>query len=661
MLRWVIPGLFLVLCIAAYAKKNDADLTSLTIEQLFQVQVTSASRTDHKLSDTAAAVFVITQEDIRRSTATSIPELLRMVPGLSVARLTGNTWAITARGFNTQYAGKLLVMVDGRTVYDPTFSGVFWNVQGYVLEDIDHIEVIRGPGASVWGTNAVNGIINIITKSAENTVGFLVTATGGNEERGTVAARYGARFGHNTYYRLYSKFFNRGSSFSPGGIPVQDDWNQFRSGIRVDNVIDSQNSLMVQAEGYTDTTQQSLPVISYRPPQISFAIGNFNLAGGHFLTRWNHKTASGAEMRLQGYYSLLDVNGPSFFERRHTGDIDFQHQLFRNAHHNLLWGAGYRFTSADLLNQPYSLLKFDSPHVTKHYASIFAQDEIRLAADRLHLTIGSKIEYNGYTGFEVEPTIRALWRFTPARAIWGSVSRASRIPSQKDDSSGVARAAFPGPGGLPAVVTVVGNPSVGSEQVIAYEMGYRWQPRSRLAFDLATFYNRYTSLIGAVPADPFLESAPVPHLVLPLQTANDGKGYTLGTELMTSWTASSHLKLAAAYSFLYMNIKSPVEDVSSQRMNGFDPRHQLRIQASYNFARSWEADTAVRAVSALPSASQGAYAQWDARIGWHATESGEFSLGMQNLLNDHHTESAGLITGTNPARRSIYGKVTWRF
>ncbi|HVZ59655.1 MAG TPA: TonB-dependent receptor plug domain-containing protein, partial [Terriglobales bacterium] len=383
--RWVIPGLFLVLCIAAYAKDNDGDLTGLTIEQLFQVEVTSASRMDHKLSDTAAAVFVITQEDIRRSTATSIPELLRMVPGLSVARLTGNTWAITARGFNTQYAGKLLVMVDGRTVYDPTFSGVFWNIQGYLLEDIDHIEVIRGPGASVWGTNAVNGIINILTKSAENTVGSLVTASGGNEERGTVAARYGARFGHNTYYRIYSKFFNRGSSFSPGGVPVQDDWQQFRSGLRVDSVIDSRNSVMVQAEGYTDTTQQPLPALSYMPLQLSYAIGDFTLAGGHFLTRWKHKSASGAEMQLQGYYSLLDVDVPSIFERRHTGDIDFQHKPFTSGHHNLLWGAGYRFTTASLLSQPDSFLKFDSPRATKHYASLFAQDEIRLAADRLHL------------------------------------------------------------------------------------------------------------------------------------------------------------------------------------------------------------------------------------------------------------------------------------
>lgn len=408
------------------AQKHPIDLTNMSLEDLMNLEVTSVSKKEQKLSQTAAAIYVVTQEDIRRSGATSIPEVLRMVPGLQVARLSGSKWAITSRGFNGRFANKMLVLVDGRSVYTPTFSGVFWDVQDLLLEDVERIEVIRGPGGTLWGANAVNGVINIITKPAKETQGGFLTAGSGSEERGFGGFRYGGKLGRDIAYRLYSKYFNRSNLADMSGRNSPGGWDILRGGFRMDWKGTERDSLTLQGDIYNGhIRERNSSIVSLVPPFRRTLDSQTGVSGGNVMALWNRTFAGGSAMRLQMYYDRTRHEDSSAVitsrgEIVDSSDLDFQHRFALGKRQDIVWGIGYRFTS-DSVQNTFSVA-FDPNHRATHLFSTFVQDEIFIVKDRLRLTVGSKFEHNDYTGFEAQPSLRLLWTPNDRHTFWGAIS-----------------------------------------------------------------------------------------------------------------------------------------------------------------------------------------------------------------------------------------------
>src|SRR5882672_11508804 len=477
-------GAFLAGTVPAQTSQNIPDVTAITLEDLMDLQVTSVSKRAQKLADAAAAIFVITQDDIRRSGASSIPEALRMVPGLEVARIDENKWAIGSRGFNGRFDNKLLVLIDGRSVYTPLFSGVYWNVQDVLLEDVDRIEVIRGPGATLWGANAVNGVINVITKKAKATQGGLVSAGAGSQERAAGGVRYGGKLGNNTYYRAYTKYFDWGPSAYPSGMTAHDGWDALRGGFRADWTPAGANSLTLQGDIYRSRFDETLTVASLSAPYSNTFPNDGKYSGGNILGRWNH-TSERSSMSLQMYYDNTTITDHSLFgDHQNILDLDFQHGFHVGDSQQFVWGLGYR--SIRDKNDPSFTVSLQPNQVTLNQFSTFVQDEISLVDNRLQITLGSKFERNEFTGFEVEPNARLLWNLTPNQSIWTAVSRAVRTPALTEEGLRLNSAVIPpgtpsNPAPLPAVVAVFGSHQFKSEDLLAYELGYRVQAAKNLS------------------------------------------------------------------------------------------------------------------------------------------------------------------------------------
>src|SRR5882762_6305600 len=485
--------------------KTVPDVTAMSMEDLMNMKVTSVSKHTQKVADAAAAIFVITQEDIRRSGATSIPEALRLAPGLEVARIDQNKWAIGSRGFNGRFDNKLLVLIDGRSVYTPLFSGVYWNVQDVMLEDVDRIEVIRGPGATLWGANAVDGVINVITKKAKSTQSAVVTAGAGTEERGAGGVRYGSKIGDNTYYRAYTKYFDWGPSSYPSGMTAHDGWDALRGGFRADWTPAGANSLTLQGDVYRSRFNETLTVASLSAPYSNTFPNDGKYSGGNILGRWNH-TSERSSMSLQMYFDNTTIADKSLFvDHQNIFDIDFQHAFHTGDSQQFVWGFGYR--SIRDKNDPSFTVSLQPNQVTLNHFSTFLQDEISLVDNRLQITLGSKFERNEFTGLEVQPNARLLWNLTPNQSIWTAVSRAVRTPALTEEGLRLNSAVIPpgtpsNPTPLPAVLAVFGSHQFNSEDLLAYELGYRVQATSNLSIDLATFYNNYSNLRTAEPGTP---------------------------------------------------------------------------------------------------------------------------------------------------------------
>lgn len=648
----------------ARAQQRPVDLTTVSIEDLMQLQVTSASKKQERFFDTAAAIYVITQEDIRRSGATSIPELLRTVPGLDVAHIDASKWAISSRGFNDRFANKMLVLIDGRTVYSPLFSGVNWDVQDTLLEDIERIEVIRGPGATLWGANAVNGVINIITKAAKDTQGGLVTAGAGNQERGFGAVRYGGQAGHNGYYRFFAKYFNRDEFANPSGQDAADTWNILRGGFRTDWTLSGRDTLTVQGDFYNGSAGETVPEVLSLSPPITAAVNDRNhLAGGNLLSRWNRVLSPRSGISLQFYYDGTDRRDSRVGEVRHTVDFDFNHHLALGKRHDVVWGLGYRYTADSTVGS--LSISFNPSRRRDNLFSSFVQDEIVLLPDRLRLTLGAKLEHNGYTGFEFQPNVRLLWTPHARHAIWAAFSHADRVPSRADTALRVNLAAFPGTGGVTTLISLLGNPQLEEEDVWASEVGYRAELSKRLSLDLAAFYNSYKNLRASEPGTPFFETSPAPpHLVLPQIFQSALRGETHGVEIAPSWHATNRWKLAGGYAWLRGNLhwivpgavmSSPPPDLNS-------PHHQWSLRSYVNLPRNFEFDTSLFYVGSLSGPGVPRYVRLDTRLGWRPAESLEISLVGQNLLDARHAEfgSAGEGVNATQVRRSVYAKFAWR-
>lgn len=667
----LIKRIFFALCIISmatytWAQNPSTDYTAKTLEDLMAIEVTSVSKKEERLFHTAAAVYVITQEDIRRSGMTSIPDLLRLVPGLNVARIDGTKWAISARGFNGRFADKLLVLIDGRSIYSPETSGVWWEVQDLLLEDIERIEVIRGPGGTLWGANAVNGVINIITKRAQDTQGSLVTLGGGSEERGLVGVHYGGKVNERAYYRIYGKYFNRSGLVDATGHNIDDKHNALRGGGRIDWQLTDLDSLTLQGDIYRSHLREIPTTISASAPFALPTNTRAKFTGGNVLGRWTHAFSEQSDAALRIYYDRFSRDIFDLPERNNTFDVDFQHHLAVGRRQDIVWGLGYRLLWDGTDSTIRTPVQYTPKEKTVQLFNVFVHDEITLIKDQLRMMVGSKIEHNHYSGFEIQPSVRASWTPTARQTVWGAVARAAATTSRKDEDIRVNVAAIPIPNGPPAIVALFGNPNFKSQEVIAYEAGYRTQAGSNLSIDLAAFYNVYDHLRTLEPGTPFFENDPQPpHMVIPLMFDNLMQGKTYGTEISANANITRGWRLAGSYSFLRAQLRRYAEslDTSSKEAGeGNNPQHQFQLHSYLRLKGKFELDASLYHVSRLPNIQVPHYSRFDVRVGKRFGENVEFSICGQNLLDGRHLEFTGPDIGalSSQVRPSAYAKLIWK-
>ena len=627
--------------------------------------MTSVSKKEQKLSRTAAAIFVITQEDIRRSGATNIPDLLRMVPGLDVAQINGSTWTISSRGFNDESANKLLVLIDGRTVYSPLFGGVFWDVQQVPVEIIDRIEVIRGPGAAVWGANAVNGVINIITKKASDTQGGVVSGGGGTSNLGFGTAQFGGKLRSDTYYRAFLNAFDQDHLVGLNGQNGHDQWHMYRTGFRVDSRLNAKDSFTFQGDGYKGSEGEVVDAVtSFQPPQPQILNLREDLGGWDLLSRWDRAFSPTSQTTLQVYFDRTNRGDPTYGEGRDTFDIDFQHHIAWGKRQDLVWGLGYRATSDNIRGT--IRVSFNPSSETDQLFSSFVQDEIAIIPRSLYFTVGARLEHNYFSGFGVQPSASLAWLVSDKNMLWGSVSRALRTPA-RDTEVRFNESVSAGPSGLPLVVGIFGAGGKEDEDVLAGEAGYRAQLSEYLWMDLTAFYNSYTHLTSEEVATPFLEISPSPaHLVIPLNGANLLHGEGHGAEMALNWKPASRWTLSAGYSYLQLHIYAdPTSTATSTplALEGSSPREQAQVRSHLEFASRWAWDASVYFVGPLPALRIPAYTRLDTGLTRNIGEALSLSIFGQNLLQDHHLESnnADQIVVSSMVKRSAYAKMVWHF
>jgi len=627
-----------------------------------KIEVTSVSKRPEKLSDAPAAIYVITQEDIRRSGVTSIPEALRMAPGLEVARQDSHTWAISSRGFNDEFANQLLVLIDGRSVYTPLFAGVYWDVQDVPLEDINQIEVIRGPGAALWGANAVNGVINITTKKAKDTQCLLVTAGGGNEEQGFATFRYGGKINDETYYRFYGKGLNRDNSELTNGSPANDRWQMWQGGFRLDWEPGQQNFYTLQGDIYTGALDQAVTVPTLTPPYSQELRDKVNVWGGNVLGRWTHQFSPGSDLALKVYYDRTDRDRVVFTEQRDTFDVDLQQHFEWGDRQDIIVGAGYNITS-DHLGNSFAVM-FEPTRRTASLYSGFVQDEIQLIPDRLRLTLGTKVEHNDYTGWEVQPSGRISWNITKKQTLWFAASRAISTPSRAEDDIRINREVFP-PGTLaplPVLVSQFGSRDIDSKELIAFELGYRVQPHPKVTLDVATFYNIYDRQRSLEPGG--VTNSGVGYLVLPFTINNLIDGETYGGELASSFQLTDWWRVHVNYSVwsIQLHKKPGSNDPLLEGAEHDSPQHQVGVRSLMDLPHDLELDLGLRYVDSLSNRDVPSYTAFDARLGWRPSKNLEISIVGQNLFNTHKEFAPSYIqTQTTEVEMSVFGKITFRY
>lgn len=661
-------GLFALLTgvVAIYASTAFADsaedaeikkLLSMSLEELANVEVTSVSKKSEPEKEAAAAIFVISQGDISRSGATSIPEALRMVPGLSVTQSASNNWTIASRGFNSQFSNKLLVLIDGRTIYSPLFSGVIWDSQDVMMEDIERIEVIRGPGATLWGANAVNGVINIITKNAKDTQGGLATASIGNQMSGG-GMRYGAKIGDDNYVRTYAKYNDYNSQYTSSGGDAGDSWRKQQAGFRSDMKISSDDKLTVQGDIYSVDEDDSFAFPNLSSGTYYDASKGFKLSGGNILLHWEQKQSSKSETTLQVYFDNASSETLFFNDKANTADIEFQHFWTGWSRQEFVYGGGYRFINDS--NDPSTQYAL-TPHTRNDSLyNAFMQDKITIIPDSVFLTIGSKFEYNDYSGFEVQPSARMSWLPSHNQTVWGAISRAVHTPSRFNDNGRLSQLIIPPSVALPlpTLVESVANGSLDSEKLISYELGYRFQPVKSLSVDVTGYYNDYSSLFTDTLGTPSVIGGT--YVYQPLITGNSNKAHSLGFETSASYDVNSSWRLLGSYSYidLVFDNKSKIGLYSL----GKNPKHMFNIRSTYLFQNRVEMNNSLYTVSKLHSINIPSYYRFDTKLSYPLTDSINISLVGQNLLDARHKEFSPFLYQTQAEiGRSIYAGMSYKF
>lgn len=640
------------------------ELFAMSIEQLLEVDVTTVSRHDESLRTAAAAVYVITQEDIERSGARYIPELLRMVPGLHVARLDANKWAVASRGFNGRFARHLLVLMDGRTVYSPLFSGTFWEYQDTPLHDIARIEVIRGPGGTMWGANAVNAVINIITKRADTTQGHRAEAGAGTQSRRFGSYRYGGTLNDETFYRFYVKAHEHGPFARDGG--ADDQWRSQRVGFRMDWRPQGSERLTLQGDLFDTETGQGL---------LAFPIDEEDVqaTGGNLLARWERDLAAGDRLSLQVYYDYLNREEVSIDEERHTLDFDAQHRLQLGTRHDVTWGVGFRVTRDNLRDSPNVRLLVADQDRTDRLYSLFAQDEIALVPELVELTLGAKFEHNDYTGAEIQPNVRLSYVPSDNHTLWAAASRAVRTPARLERTTQLTTVFSNG-----TLVQLETGRDFDSEILWAYEFGHRARLSKRLSLDTAFFYHDYeqlqsVDLVGAAIPPPYPPN-PLPGTAgnpLVGEVGNGVYGETYGVETTARWQVRHWWRLVGSYAFarVCLHVDRGVNDITSEALFEEDhPRHQASLRSMMDLPNGIQFDTWLRFVDRIKTAEGDHFfdevLELDARVRWQATPTLKFELVGRNLLDDRHGEYGSSViyrTEATETERSAYVQMTWDY
>lgn len=666
-----------VLCVSTLVKAEELnEVIDLSVEDLLNVEVTSVAKKAQSLNDAPAAAFVISNEDIKRSGATSIPDALRLAPGLDVAKINANQWAVGSRGFNGRFANKLLVLIDGRNAYSRSFSGVYWENQDVMMEDIDRIEVIRGPGAALWGANAVNGVINIITKHSSQTQGGLVNAGGGNQEQGFGSFRYGTKFGDDTTARAYVKGFNRGENTLQSGGNAGDDWNKVQGGFRLDSQVSTQDALTVQGDIYQTKINQFAYYSQITSPyQVTENVKN-NDYGGNLLSRLQHTFSPTSDYSLQFYYDTYAHNEGMYSDSRDTLDVDFQHRFALMDRHEIIWGTSYRyghdkFVGNPLQNGSAATLNVNPASVNDQLFSGFIQDELTLIDNKLWLTIGSRFEHNDYSGFEGQPSAKIMWAPHNQHRLWAGVSRAVRTPSRVEKAGSVLTRVIPPGQAVPSIpcppactppveVEARGNSGYMSEEVISYEAGYRTTFSKSVSLDVTGFYNDYRDIRYAVKGTPSFNGASV---IQPLDFTNQLGGKTYGIEVATIWQMLDWWRWDVNYSWLHTQL----DNIDTTQTN-ISPQQRMSLRGALSPWQAIDLDFWFRYVD--PNFSVGSfgkttiksYVTLDLRAAWRPIKDIELSVVGQNLLQQSHleyiSENQTLPTTID---RGIYGKISWGF
>ncbi|MBM3579424.1 MAG: TonB-dependent receptor [Alphaproteobacteria bacterium] len=641
----------------------------------FDPQIFSLSKRKERAFDATAANYVLSGDDIRRSGATSIPEALRLVPGVQVARMDGNKWAITIRGFDRQFSNKLLVMIDGRTVYTTLFSGVFWDIQDYALNDIDHIEVIRGPGATIWGPNAVNGVINIITKNADDTRGSYASQIAGNQDKSITEVRFGSATSKNDSYRVYAKKLeteglNRSSN---NLINNEDGIKRDQAGFRYDVSSIENNKISIHGDVAKGVAKNYFASLQNRNDKDSHS--------ANLVINWDKKISKESSIILNGYYDYDQFSLPVLSRSAQTIDLDFQHFYNFSKDNQFIWGAGYRNINdrvkfnndgiVDHTDSPVIPIAYTPSKRNDNWVTGFIQEKYGIIPDELYVTVGSKFLRNTFTEFEYQPNIRLVYYPERKQTVWASVSRAVRTPTRGERDITIKNA-----NSAPSSRNLIlnqGNGNYRSEKEIAYELGYRFKPTKRLSFDLATFYNEYSKLRTFEPN---------PGSTLNPTADNLGFGKSYGFEFVTKWQPTRDLKLEGSYEYFKMrlgllpqsrdNASLIGTSDSLQIAEGHSPKHQIKLRAFYNITSDIEFDNMMYFVDnlekGLNSSTTGTrnvsiptYTRFDTRLGYNLTQNLNLSFGIQNLFDQRHTEfKNALYNYQTEVGRTFYFKAMWQ-
>jgi iron complex outermembrane receptor protein len=628
----------------------ERDLTELSLDELSELEVTTVARRPESRLRTPAAVHVITGEEIRRSGATRLVEVLRLAPGVQVSQTTANQWAFGIRGFPSVLSRAVLVMIDGRVVYTPLFAGTYWDVQDVLLEDVERIEIVRGPGGTLWGANAVNGIVNIVTKSARDTTGRYAGLSVGTEDRAIAEARVGGRLGARAHGRVYAKYADRDAAFHPDGADF-DDWRMGQAGFRTDFEAGT-GTATLQGDVYLGRAGRRTSFASYDAPFSRTVDDDAELSGGNVRAQWQRPLGAG-DVLVEGYYDRTQRVEANFDEDRDTLDVEVQYHrgLPRQ---ELLAGAGYRWSRGR--TGGVETVVFRPRDRSDDLFEAFVQDEIHLVPDRFVLTAGVKVEQNDYSGFEVQPSGRLLWEPRPDQVLWAAVTRAVRTPSRLERDLELTAATAPD---QPVFARLSGSPAFDSESVVAYELGYRLKASEHVLVDVTGFHNVYDGLLSLEPGAPFGESdARGRRTIVPLVFGNGVEGEASGVELSLDARPTTWWSLRASYSFLDVDLRAGPDsaDTLQTATAGASPRHQVIGRTSFTRA-SVTLDAVLRYVSRLPAQQVPGYAELSARAAWRPRPALEVAAVGRNLLHDHHAEFEGGVE----IERGVRLEVLWRF
>ena len=634
-------------------KLDDLARQDVVIPGFSQV-VNTVERQESTVGRSTAAVFVITPDMIKRSGARSIPEALRMAPGLDVARIDTDTWAISSRGFNNNFANKLLVQIDGRVVYNGTFGGVYWNQQSVVLPDVERIEVIRGPGTTMWGSNAMNGVINVITKKSSDTQGALIQSGGGDQERDFNTVRYGGKVGEDLTWRVFGQEFDRNRGWSDSG--VHDNWVAHQGGFRLDYTPTEEDTFTLQGDLFDGTSGGRYNVAVPTPP-FDADINALNQApAGNLLLRYGRVLDEDTSWQIQTYYDhYQQLTPPILSETRDTWDIDLQYQFQLTPNHNFITGANYRRSQDGFTNS--FAVGFEPTHFVTEWAGVFAQDTMTLVEDRWYFTLGTRLDNNTFGGFQVEPTARLLFLPSNRQTVWMAISRAIRNPTRSD--ADVLFNRHIAPPNVPLFFNLVGNPAIQPENMLAYEIGYRAAPTDDFSWDIAGYINDYHKLIGPGPI-----GAPVvqpPGVFLPSMQDNITRALSYGCETTATFQLTEDWRLFASYSLFEVQAQG-IDAPGNALIEGSSPHNQIYLRSSWDLSQNLQFDLIGRYVDKLTALDVPKYIEMDARIGWQATKTLEFSFVGQNLLDSHHLEFIDTIgTASTQVRRGWYAMVSWEY